>query len=144
MPIYHCLHLSLLQPVKYLEALPAICFLPPRVVQFSMITLSLSHTHTYKSLYFCDLQELFLKRAMNSEPACAACHLLGLIKFTVACLHLLRVTPKSIFPTLSLWTGNIKASQLKRQEFTKLFPERSGLPLPQKAVTTITKPINNN
>lgn len=79
---------------------------------------------------------------MNFEPACAECHLLGLIKFMVACLHLLRVTPKSLFPTLSLWTG--KAIQLKWQGLTKLFPECSGLLLPQKAVTTITKPINNN
>lgn len=53
MPIYHCLHLSLLQPVKYLEALPAICFLPPRVLQFSMIarSLSLSHIHTHTKVF---------------------------------------------------------------------------------------------
>lgn len=84
---------------------------------------------------------------MYFEPSCADCnncHLLGLIKFTSLPVSILRVTQKSISPTLTLWTGNIKPSQLKWQKHTKLFPERSDLRLPQKAATPITKPINSN
>lgn len=144
MPIYHRLHLSLLQPVKYLEAFPAICFLPPRVLQFSMIVLSLSLSHTNKTLF------LWIVRITFEEGyefwTCLYSVSFAWIDKIHSCLSAPSQNNTKIYlpqSTLSLWTGNIKASQLKLQEFTKLFPECSGLLLPQKAVTTITKPINN-